>query len=330
MIHRLTKVLAVFCFICSVLGIYTGNANAKPVVVNVAYENNPGEPIDIALKKWVELARERSNGQLELKLYPSSQLGAKKDIMEQMSMGLNVITIADAGFLADYVPDFGILVGPYLAPSKEKLYELVETDWYKGLGKQLEQKGLHLIASNWLYGTRHMVTKKPVRTPEDLQGMKIRVPNNRIQIAAIKAMGGTPTPMPLGEVYSALTQGVIDGAENPLSVLYGQKLHEPAQYLDMVGYLDMLIVWIGGQSFIETMPPDLVKIFEETGKEIGVFTHTLMAEKDNEILEKMKAEGVTVIEPDRDAFRKLAVDVYDQFPEWTPGLFEKIQSLMNE
>lgn len=79
-----------------------------------------------------------------------------------------------------------------------------------------------------------MLTKKPVKTPADLKGMKIRVPNNTMQIKAIEAMAATPTPMPLGEVYPALTQGLIDGVEPPISVLYGQKLHEQAKYLDLV------------------------------------------------------------------------------------------------
>ncbi|MDA6894877.1 TRAP transporter substrate-binding protein DctP, partial [Escherichia coli] len=81
------------------------------------------------------------------------------------------------------------------------------------------------------YGTRQIISKKPIRTVDDLAGLKIRVPNNVMQIKAIQAMGATPTPMPLGEVYPALTQGVIDGVENPISVLQGQKLYEQARYL---------------------------------------------------------------------------------------------------
>ena len=90
----------------------------------------------------------------------------------------------------------------------------------------LEEQGLKIIASNWIYGDRHLLTKKAVRSVSDLKGMKIRVPNNIIQVKGFEVLGAAPAPMPLGEVYTALQQGVIDGVENPLPVLYGGKFHD--------------------------------------------------------------------------------------------------------
>ncbi len=316
------------CLMVTFFTILVGGAQAAKNSIKLAYENHPGEPLDIVAKKWAELVKTRSNGEVELVLYPSSQLGSKKDVLEMANMGVNVMTITDAGFLADYVPDFGILVGPYLADNPEKIFKLFNTRWFQGLETELQKKGLHIVTANWLYGIRHMVTTRPVRSPEDLKGMKIRVPNTRIQMAAMKAMGATPTPMPLNEVYPALTQGVIDGAENPLSVLYGQKLHEPAKFLTLSGHLTMTACWVGGQAFFDTLPAEVVQLLHETGNEAGLYSHKVMTEADQKIIAKMVEEGVEVIESDTNIYRQLTQPVYGQFPEWTPGLYDTVQEMM--
>ncbi|GEG73796.1 C4-dicarboxylate-binding periplasmic protein [Escherichia coli O145:H28] len=233
---------------------------AKPISIKVAYENNPGEPLDVVMRYWADLLNKKSNGEITLALYPSSQLGSKQDVTEQAMMGMNVITLSDVAFLADYEPDLGILFGPYLTDDPQKLFKIYESDWFKQKNESLKKKGIHVVMNNYLYGTRQIISKKPIRTVDDLAGLKIRVPNNVMQIKAIQAMGATPTPMPLGEVYPALTQGVIDGVENPISVLQGQKLYEQARYLTMVNYLTNTSVWIGGEAFFSTLSPEQLEM----------------------------------------------------------------------
>lgn len=298
---------------------------AKPVSIKVAYENNPGEPLDLVMRHWAELLKERSKGEVTLVLYPSSQLGSKQDVTEQAMMGMNVITLSDVAFLADYEPDLGILFGPYLTDDPQKLFKIYESDWFKEKNEALKKKGIHIVMNNYLYGTRQIIAKKPIRTPEDLAGMKIRVPNNVMQIKALQAMGATPTPMPLGEVYPALTQGMIDGVENPISVLQGQKLYEQAKYLSMVNYLTNTSVWVGGEAFFSRLPADQLEMIHQTGYEAGLYSQKLTLERDAEMLKTMEAEGVEVIYPDVEPFRQKALEVYKQFPEWSPNLYETIQ-----
>jgi tripartite ATP-independent transporter DctP family solute receptor len=307
---------------------FAGTALAAQYSIKVAYENNPGEPIDKAVGEWARLFAEKTGGKGELKLYPSSQLGSKKDVMEQMKLGSAVITIADGGFFADYVPDFGILMGPYLGRDYQDVFKLTRSPWFDDMNKKLQAKGFRILTSNWLYGTRHMVTKKPVRAVADLKGLKIRVPNNRIQIDAMKTLGATPTPMPLGEVYPALTTGVIDGAENPIPVLYGQKHHEPAKYLILSGHLDNISQWLTGEAYFGKLPPEIQKALTESADEAGAFMTSIIHQAEKDTIEKMKAEGVTVIEIDREAFREAAKPTYSHFPEWTPGLYDTVQSYM--
>ncbi|RMC37906.1 C4-dicarboxylate TRAP transporter substrate-binding protein [Paracoccus alkanivorans] len=308
--------------------VIAGTAYAQETTIRVAYENNPGEPADLVMNRWAELVDQASNGEVKLELYPSSQLGSKQDVIEQAMAGVNVITIADVGFLTDYEPDLGILFGPYLTENVDALFDIYESDWFKEKEQSLQDQGIHIVIKNYLYGTRELLTTKPVRTPDDLDGLKIRTPNNEMQVKAIEAMGGTATPMPLGEVYPALTQGVIDGVENPLAVLYGQKLHEQAKYLSMIDYLQNTSLWLGGQAYFDTLDPGVVEMLHETGREAGLYSQELARESDEQILAEMEAAGVEVIRPDLAPFREKAAAVYAQFPEWSDGLYEQIQALI--
>lgn len=318
----------------ALLGATTAMMLAMPALaettVRIAYENNPGEPADLVMNRWKELVAEASDGEVVLELYPSSQLGAKKDVIEQGMLGVNVITIADVGFLTDYDPDLGILFGPYLTEDAQSLFDIYESDWFKEKEAALQEQGIHIVIKNYLYGTRQLLATKKVETPADLEGMKIRTPNNIMQIRAIEAMGGTPTPMPLGDVYPALTQGVIDGVENPLPVLFGQKLHEQAKELSMISYLQNTSLWLGGQAYFDTLDPEVVEMLHETGYEAGLYSQELAAEADEQILADMEAAGVTVTYPDTAPFKEKAMAVYDQFPEWSEGLYEEIQEQLGQ
>ncbi|MDI3535017.1 MAG: TRAP-type transport system periplasmic protein [Thermosediminibacterales bacterium] len=305
---------------------------AKPVVIQIGYENNPGEPIDLACKEWKRLIEERSNGSIKVELFPSSQLGSKNDLIDQMLAGDSVITLADGAFYADRgVPDFGITFGPYLFESWDQCWKLTKSDWWKEQCAKLEEKGLKLLTANWIYGDRHTLTIKPVRKVADLKGMKIRVPNNTIQIKGFEVMGATPTPMPLGEVYTALQQGTIDGLENPLPVLYNGKFHEVAKYLTLDGHIKNFTTWICGVEFFNSLTPEQQQILIETGDEAGLYNNSIQEKVTEETLEKLKAEGVEVIEVDISEFQEAAKAFYS-LPEftskWSDGLYDKVKAAM--
>lgn len=317
----LTTTLAACAMAVSLLG---GQALAA-TQIKVAYENNPGEPVDQVMHYWADQLKAKSHGEVVLQLYPSSQLGAKKDVMESAMMGMNVITITDVGFLQDYDADLGILFGPYLTDDPQKLFKIYDSPWFAEQKKKLASQGIHIVMSNYLYGVRQILAKKPIKEPADMKGLKIRVPNNVMQIKTIEAMGATATPMPLGEVYPALTTGIIDGVENPISVLYGAKLHEQAKYLSMVNYLTNTSLWVGGEAYFSKLPPDVLKLVEETAHEAGLYSQKLAASEDAKYIEMMKKAGVTVVEPDVAAFREATKSVYKMFPKWSPNLYQTIQ-----
>ncbi|WP_291633175.1 C4-dicarboxylate TRAP transporter substrate-binding protein [Clostridium sp.] len=304
----------------------------KPVVIQIGYGNNPGEPLDLAVNEWKKLIEEKSEGSMKVELFPSSQLGSKNDIIDQMMAGSAVITLADGAFYADRgVPDMGITFGPYLFDTWEECWTLTKSDWWKEQAGKLEGKGLKLLTSNWVYGDRQTLTIKPVRTVADLKGMKIRVPNNTIQVKGFEVMGATPTPMALGDVYTALQQGTIDGLENPLPVLYNGKFQEVAKYLTLDAHIKNFTTWVTGTKFFDSLTADQQKILMETGDEAGLYNNTAQEKASKETLEKFKTEGVEIIEIDSAEFKKAAMEFYS-LPEvnskWTPGLYDTVKAAM--
>ena len=153
---------------------------ADAVVVQIAYENNPGEPTDLAANEWKRLIEEKSNGSMTVELFPSSQLGSKTDLVDQMQMGEGIIHIGDASFWADYgAPEMSIASAPYIYDNWDQYFKLLETDWWQSQVDLLAENGLRIVTSDWEYGTRELMTTKPVRTLDDLSG---KMPNLRQQM----------------------------------------------------------------------------------------------------------------------------------------------------
>lgn len=309
----------------------TENASKKePVVVNIAHGNNPDEPIALMAEKWKELAAEKSNGMLELNIYPSSQLGSEKDVVEQAIMGNNVVIFTGYDFLMDYVPDAGILTAPYLTDDFDELIHLTTTDWFDDLERELNEEKIEIVNTTTIYGERHLMTADPVETPEDLKGKKIRVPNNSMYINTFKALGASPTPIPLSDTYTSLQQGLIDGAENPLPVLEGSKTNEVAKHLTLTEHTKILSPWIAGTEFIQSLPDETVEILKESGNEAAIYGRKVMEEVDEQVLEDFKAQGIEIHEVDLEPFRERAEAVYTSFPGWTDNLYETVKSRLEE
>lgn len=303
------------------------------VIIQVGYENNPGEPFDKGVNKWKELLEQKSNGTMIIETYPSSQLGSKNDLIDQMIAGQPVVTLADGAFYADRgVKDFGIVFGPFLFDNWDQCWNLVKSQWYADKSKDLEGKGLKILGSNWVYGARHTLTTKPVNSVEDLKGMKIRVPNNAIQVKGFEVLGAVPTPMPLGDTYTALQQGTIDGVENPLPVLYNGKFQEVAKYLILDGHVKNFTTLVCGTQFFNTLTPEQQKLLIETCEEAGLYNNEQQAASEKEVLEKFRSEGVTVVEPSEavlQGFHDAAKKFYD-LPDfgWSKGLYDTVKSAM--
>ena len=304
------------------------------VTLRVAFENSASEPVGIGWAKGQEVIKEKSGGKMAIEVFPDSQLGDKNSLIDSMLLGEPVCTLADGAFYADYgVPDFGIVFGPFLFDSWEQCWALTESEWYAEQCKKLEEQGLKIIASNWKYGDRHTLTTVPVNTVDDLAGLKIRVPSNAIQSKGFDVLGATSTGMALGDVYQALQTKTIDGAENPIATLYGRKLHEVAKYLILDGHVKNFTTWVVSADWFNGLTEEQQQWVIETAKEAGEANNAALDEQEGEYLQKMKDEGVTVVEPSEEVlagFREKSKPFYEMGKDfgWSDGLYETVRAAM--
>lgn len=318
----------------AILMIAVATTATAAVTIMIGYENNPGEPIDLACNEWKRLVEEKSNGEMIVEIFPSSQLGSKDNIIDQAMAGDCVITLANGAFFQDRgVKDFGVVFAPYLFENWEQIDKLAASDWFAQKKAELSDLGLTIL-TGWHYGARDTMTTKKVVTAADIKGMKIRVPNNSLQVKGMAATGAVPTPMSLGEVYTALQQGTIDGGENPLSTLYGRKHHEVAKYLCLDGHVLNFTNWVCSADWFNSLTAEQQTLLLETGKEAGIYNNQLQAEADAYYMDLMIKEGVTVYEPtaeDIKAFQDAALGFYsdkDVTANWTPDLYNTVKAAM--
>ncbi|MBK5201324.1 MAG: C4-dicarboxylate TRAP transporter substrate-binding protein [Spirochaetaceae bacterium] len=302
--------------------------------VQIGFGNSLSEPLGQALVKWQSLVAEQGDGSLKIELFPDSQLGSKSELIDSMLLGEPVVTLADGAFYADYgVNDFGIVFGPFLFDSWEQCWTLTKSDWYADQSAQLEAKGLKLLTSDWMYGDRHTLTVEPVKSVADLKGLKLRVPSNKIQSVGMDTLGATSTGMALSDVYQALQTKTIDGAENPLSVLYGRKLQEVAKYLILDAHVKNFTTWVCSADFFNSLTPAQQQLLMSTGDEAGLYNNTLQEASDGKYLQLMKDDGVEVTEmtPEMQAeFKAAALPFYDLGDEfgWSPNLYSTVRKAM--
>ncbi|MDC7288470.1 C4-dicarboxylate TRAP transporter substrate-binding protein [Blautia schinkii] len=326
--------------LATVMAVSMGVAGASTVqadaeyVIKLCYENNDGDPIDNGCDKWAELVKEKTDGAVEIQIYPSSQLGAKADLIEMMLMGQNVATIADGSYLMDYVPDFGVVMGPYLFDEWDQMYKLTGSDWWAEQSAKLEDEGLKIVSKNWIYGDRQLLTKDPIESLADLKDLKIRVPNNDISVKMFNLLGAASTPMALSEVYTSLSQGVVDGVENPLTTLWNNNFQEVCKHLTMTGHQMTFSNFIVGKDFFDTIPEEYQKAIMEAGDEAAEYNNELYKEETEELLGKFEEAGVTVHElSDLDDFKAAVQELYQQYEDegtWTAGTYDTIQKIINE
>ena len=319
---RLPTVLAL-----ALSGLLAVNAAAEEIKIRFAHSLSSTEPAHQAAEFFARNVAARTGGKVQITVYPAEQLGPGKDVNEMIRQGANVMNLTDPGYLSDFVPDVGVLNGPYLVQKPEDYEKLLASDWYKGVEKKLEAAGFKLIMANGFFGQRHLISSKPVRKPEDMAGMTVRVPPNTMWIETFKAMGARPTTVQWSEVYNALQQNVVQGAEAPLGSLWGSKLQETRKYISMTGHFTAFVMWPINAGYFNKLPKDVQQVLLEEGAKAGKEMTRLTLASQQEYLGKFKAAGVTVVnDVDIPAFQKATASVYKVFPKWTPGLRETVLS----
>ncbi len=271
-----------------------------------------GDPLYKGLESFRDAVAERSGGTVEIQLFPNSQLGPDEDVLEQARAGAPVAVIVDGGRLAVFQNELGILGAPYLASGYDGIRNVVTSDLFEEwVGKLRESSGHQILSFNWWQGERHVVTDKPVASPADLNGLRMRTPGAPVWTETVKAMGAVPTPMPYAEVYSALQQNVIDAVEVQLPALWGSRLHEVAPHITKTAHISLITGMVTSAAWFDSLPAEIQTMLREEALAAGDVASRGTEAALAEIEANLTEAGATIHEIDVTPFREATAGVYD-------------------
>ncbi len=274
----------------------------------------------------------RSEGKIEVKIYPNSQLGNEIDTIQSALTGGGVDVVITGESMMTYVPELGILGVPYLMTSDAHVEAVAGGE----IGKEIENlmlmdgAGFRCLAY-FVRGPRNVTSNKPVRTPDDIKGMIIRTPASTITVSTFEAFGAKPTPMAFSEVFTSLQSGTIQGQENPLAMIKSGNFYEVQKYLDKTEHLRTWLYFAMAEQSFQALPKDLQDIVLKVGKEMQAYEHELFLKDEAELEGFLTSKGMTIInDVDQAAFAKLADSAMQKLMEgeykYLKPLYDKIKA----
>lgn len=271
------------------------------------------DPLVIAMQGAKDRIEERTEGKVTVTIYPSSQLGEDNDVLEQIRGGAPIAVLVDAGRLAPFKAELGILAAPYLVDDYSQYAAVTGSPVYDLWVDELaESSGIRLLNYNWFQGTRQMFTGKLVEKPADLNGVRVRTIDAPSWIATVAAMGATPAPMAWAEVYSALQLGAIDGAEAQLTGAYGIKLQEVTTNVALTNHIQLFTGLATSDAWWQSLPEDLRAIVREELSAAGDEATKATVAKLAEVQAEMEAAGVVFNDVDLVPFKEATQKVYNE------------------
>ncbi|MTI62047.1 MAG: C4-dicarboxylate ABC transporter [Firmicutes bacterium] len=283
----------------------------KNYVLKVGTVLTEADPIYKGLEVFKKSVEQRTDGAVTVELYSGSQLGADEDVLEQAKVGAGVGIITDPGRMSNYIKEFGILGGPYLANDYEGALKLMKTSVYKDLVGEFKEYGFKVLSFNFYQGSRNLFTKSPVTKPEDLNGLRIRSSGSDVVTKSLEAMGANTTVLPWSEAYQALQQKVIDGVEVHNSAAVGSSIYEVTDYLSQTGHFQLLTGLVISNEWFEKLPEEYQSILTEESYNAGKYASDIVIKKNKEYLQTITDAGVKIVDMDVEAFKAAAESAYD-------------------
>jgi tripartite ATP-independent transporter DctP family solute receptor len=273
----------------------------------------PREPYHEGFQNWAKRVGERTKGGLKMDVFHSAQLGNEEDIIEQIRQGANIGQNTDSARMGNYVPGIAIMNGPYFAETLEDVAKLAKsktvTQWQEELAVR---HGLKVVCFNWVQGYRHFFTNKPIRTPADLGGQRIRTPPAPIWQESVRALGAAPVALAFGEMYPALQQRAIDGVELVYNNIPGGRFYEVLKHASETRHIMLINFEVISAKFFNELPPDYQAALTEECQRAGEETSQRIVKLEAEVKEQLKKRGMIVAEDvDLAAFRKAGEKAYE-------------------
>jgi tripartite ATP-independent transporter DctP family solute receptor len=300
-------------FILTMAWIDSGTCQDKPVALKLGHAVAVEHPYHLGAMKFAELVAQRTKNKVKIDVYPSTQLGNERDMVEGLQLGTIDLVVTSTGPLGGFVPKMFVVDLPFLFRDREHAYKVLDGPIGKDLFEAFAPKGIKGLAF-WENGFRQITNNvRPIEKPEDLKGIKIRTMENKVHLASFRAFGASPTPMAWSEVYTALQQKTIDAQENPVAIIYHQKIAEVQKYLTLTGHFYSPTPLLMSLKVYQTLPKDIQKIMDDTAIECATYERNLLRDSEAKQIAELKAKGMQVTTPNKKPFQDAATSVYKEF-----------------
>ncbi len=291
--------------------IFTSVSQAK-VVMKLGHFANATHAGNAAAKMFADNVEKRTNGEITVKIYPNNELGNPPEVLEQNILGVIDMSLPTQGQLAKYSKKFGCVMLPFAYDNYDHAYKTLDGPFMEWAKDDLDKAGL-VFLSNWEWGFRNLTNSvHPVNTPDDVVGLKIRTPPELSNQAAMEALGGTAQTIQFSELPMALKQGVVDGQENPVSVIYAYKIYETQKYLALTGHTYNSMVHVMSTKTWKKLSTEQQKIVREESIKAGNFMRKALQDAETEQLGKLEKLGMKVTRPDVALFKAKMGPAYDR------------------
>lgn len=289
-------------------------AMAAPVTLKLGHIAEPDNVYGQGADHFAKLVKDRSNGEIDIKVFPSSQLGNQRDLVEGLGLGTVDMTLTGTAVMGNFVPEMAVFDLPFIFRDVEHAYKALDTVGMD-LAKKGEAQGMITLAM-WENGVRHMTNnKRPIKTPEDMKGLKMRVMEQPVYIEMMKDLGASPTPMAMSELYTALQKGVIDGQENPLGHIATKRFNEVQKHLSLTGHTYAPEPLLISKMAWNKLTPEQQEILRQAAIDTRDWERQLCRDMEGKYLKQIKDAGTTeVIEViDKEPFAKATRPVWDMY-----------------
>ena len=298
-------------FVMMALLAVSGGAQAK-MVLKLGHYANAEHAGNKAAIMFAENVAKRTGGEITVELYPNNELGNPPEVLEQNVLGVIDMSLPTQGQLAKYSKKFGCVMLPFAYEGYDHAYKVLDGPFIEWAGKDLENAGLIFLA-NWEWGFRNLTNSvHPVNTPDDVKGLKIRTPPELSNQSAMEALGGTVQTIQFSELPMALKQGVVDGQENPVSVIYSYKIYETQKYLAMTGHTYNSMVHVISKKTWDKMTSEQQMILKEESKKAGDYMRQSLRDAEVDQIKKLEALGMEVTRPDVALFKAKMGPAYER------------------
>ncbi len=306
----LTVMVFALAIVCA-----TAQAQAPKFVLKFNHVLGAQEPYHQGFLNWAKAVEEKTKGGLKIEVFHSAQLGVEEDIIEQIRQGANIGQNTDSARMGNYVPGIAIMNGPYFAENLDEVAKLrTNSPTVKSFLDELATKhGLKTLSFSWVQGYRHFFTNKPIRTPEDLKGMRIRTPPAPIWQESVRALGATPVALAFGEMYPALQQKVMEGVELVYNNIPAGRFYEVLKNVSETRHIMLVNYEVVSAKWFNTLPADYQKILVEECDKAGIETSKLIMDKlEKEVKADLIKRGMVVTDNiNLAAFRKAGDKAYE-------------------